>query len=202
MRSEIRKAAHHWQSPGAGFLALWVLLLSLAACSPASEMDTDERLPPLLGEWIGETMNFQITEDGVHRLELKDFGCTGNFTPAGFPLCTSLLNGPYELPSPVPVTDEGVRFDTPFGLQIEGQFDDSSQFEGTVVYTAENACCETSGALRIVHETIAKEEPVLPCHSPEAGGSESVWLLAPNPEDNLPLEEDMRSRLPQGSREG
>ena len=180
-------------------LALFFLILG---CSSNSGESNDSDAEPLLGSWIGETLDFTIDEYGIHTLVLDDFGCTGEITPAGFPLCDSLLSGPFELETPAMSDGESVRIETPFGLRIDGQFDGSEHFNGTVSYTADNGCCETNGTVRLIHEGSVEIETVLPCHTPEQNGAESVWLLAPEPENNIPVSANMEVPITPGFQGG
>lgn len=169
------------------------VLLGVLACSPGEEVEGEVEeadWTPKEGTWLGSTLGFQHTDQGIEEIQLTRFGCVGNVTPSGHPLCESLITGTWHLPTPSLSQGDEWLIDTPFGLQLRGVFQDEDRFLGTFTYAADNGCCEAEGTWNAVHETLAKEAPPLPCHDPT--GDEKVTLrpaVMEGDEEVLPIAE-------------
>lgn len=169
-----RVQSRHLPLPAALVL---LTLMSLLSCSPGTideEEVEDVEWVPREGVWVGATLGFEHTAGAIEEINLTRFGCVGNLTPSGHPLCESLITGSWELPIPsVSAGDEWV-IETPFGLELQGTFQDEDRFFGTFTYEADNGCCQTEGTWSAVHESLAEETPPLPCHN--TTGNENLIL--------------------------
>jgi hypothetical protein len=160
-----------------------VLALAALGCGgdggPAagSQDTTDDgaaaEIEPMSGRWEGGFVAFELDGQAIRGVELASFGCVGELTPAKVPLCTSLLTGPLEVEIPVDGEDH-FRWETAFGLILEGTFSEDDRLTGTFSYTADNGCCAAEGTWLAVHESIAETDAPEPCHAVATGAEEIV----------------------------
>ncbi len=166
---------------------LLVLLSCAIGCESPPELSQDPVIVPLQGQWESPALSFQVEKEGIAFLQLNNLGCLGEVTPAGVPICDSLIEGGWNLPRASPLTQGGLFIDTPFGLQLEGDFQSEDIFAGTYTYKAPNGCCSSEGSLTASHESLAKEFPVPVCHV--TTGEEQITLHKVDLEDSgLPSE--------------
>ncbi len=154
---------------------LTALLCALIGCGEP-EVSQDSSILPLPGQWKSPILSFEVGDEGISSLRLNNLGCLGNVTPAGVPLCDSLVEGDWELPLSSPYSEGSVSIETPFGLMLEGSFQSEDIFAGSYTYVAPNGCCSSSGTLTASHESLAQENPIAPCHV--TTGDEVIGLHA------------------------
>ena len=160
--------------------AILTALFLVSACTTADEPGEQDTViadvassHPAEGSWLGSSLEFDLNDNRLSRLKLTGLGCVGELTPAGSPVCESLLSGVSEMDVPIEATSLVVE--TPYGLTLEGTFSDEHRIEGTFDYEADNGCCTSAGAWEAVHESLADADPPLPCHS-EVSGEEQIGL--------------------------
>lgn len=165
---------------------LLVLTLGSGCSGPVVEAEIpDEPVVPKNGKWIGATIDIHLNDEEVQELTLKGIGCVGNITPDGIPLCSSLLDGDWTLPSPLASEDGEWEIETPFGLDLKGHYIDADRLTGTYTYISDDGCCASQGNWAALHEDRAASEPVAPCHKRTEEESFSLHPSELNGSDQL-----------------